>query len=84
MPNSRLIEPSMLFNEFAQHSLLSQGYLSLYLSARWRKLLAIGIALIISLIALPVEAEGLLAANKPPAEKTASDSLSIQERQEAV
>ena len=57
---------------------ISQSPSSRILSGFRRKLLGIGIALTLSLITLPVKAEGLVVADKPAAEKTASVPLTIQ------
>jgi potassium efflux system protein len=66
-------------SDFTQQPLRrSQDYPALFLSGGRRKLLVIAIY-VFCLIALPVEAEGLLAADKP-----ASYSLNIQDRQKAV
>jgi potassium efflux system protein len=96
MLNSIPIEPSIplhnsksenkqSMNDFTQYPLRrSQVNPALFLSGARRKLLVIAITVPLSLIALPVEAEGVLTASKSVAEKPASYSLNIQDRQKAV
>lgn len=71
-------------NGFVRHSLVSHGYPTIYLPGRWRKLAAMAIAMTLFLIALPLEVEAGLVSDKPAAEKSGSESLTNQERQNAV